>query len=218
MRLLSSVVLLFAFQSAFATLDEDWLRAVRKRDVGTIERLLGHGVDVNLSTKDGKTALMLAAQRGRADIIGALLNAGAAVDQRNTRGGTALMYAAVLGDQQTVDVLLSRGAAINLQSSNGWTALMIAAVQGYEGLVRGLLSHGADANLADIYGWTPLMRAVAENRFGVVRILLASKSVDVNARNDAGATALMIATASGYDAIVDLINRTLAERQATKQR
>ena len=85
---------------------------------------------------------------------------------------------------------------------------MIAAVKGYEELVRALLSHGADANLADIYGWTPLMRAVTENRLGVVHTLLASKSVNVNARNDAGATALHEAAEKGYFEIAQLLRIT----------
>jgi ankyrin repeat protein len=95
---------------------------------------------------------------------------------------------------------------------------MIAAVKGYKELVRALLSHGADANLADIYGWTPLMRAVAENRLGVVHILLASKSVNVNARNDSGATALHEAAEKGYFEIAQLLITNNADVQSTDRK
>ena len=197
--------LLVATSVALAALDEDWVKAVGKRDVVTIERLIGHGVDVNLSTTDGKTALMLAAQQGRTDLIRMLLDAGATINSTNTRGGTALMYAAVVGDPATVELLLARGAAMNVQSSNGWTALMIAAVKGYDELVRLLLRRGADANLRDIYGWTPLMRAAYENRLIVVRSLLASQSAKVNASNDSGATALHQAARRGHLQVVQLL-------------
>lgn len=204
-RLLSTCCLFVAASAAWASLDEDWVRAVGKRDVATIERLVKRGVDVNLSTTDGKTALMLAAQQGRIDLIRTLLDAGATINLTNTRGGTALMYAAVVGDPATVQLLLGRGASINTQSSNGWTALMIAAVKGYDELVTLLLARGADANLRDIYGWTPLMRAAYENRLTVTRALLASNKANVNAANDNGATALHLAAQRGHLHIAQML-------------
>jgi ankyrin repeat protein len=204
-RILSAFCLFAGVSAVWASLDEDWVRAVGKRDVAAIERLVKHGVDVNLSTADGKTALMLAAQQGRVDLIRALLDAGATINLTNTRGGTALMYAAVVGDPATVKLLLLRGATINTQSSNGWTALMIAAVKGYDELVRLLLARGADPNLRDIYGWTPLMRAAYENRLTVVRALLASNATKVNVSNDNGATALHQAARRGHLQIVQLL-------------
>ncbi len=212
--LICASCLLVATGTASASLNEDWVKAVGKRDIVTLERLVRQGVDVNLSTSDGKTALMLAAQEGRADLIRALLGAGATINSTNTRGGTALMYAAVVGDPTTVELLLAYGAAINVQSSNGWTALMIASVKGYDELVRLLLSRGANANLRDIYGWTPLMRAAYENRLTVVRSLLASQSIEVNTANDNGATALHQAARGGYVQIVRLLIDNGADLEA----
>ncbi len=204
-QILSAFCLLVSMSAVSASLDQDWVRAISKRDVPAIERLLKHGVDVNLSATDGKTALMLAAQQGRLDLIRTLLDAGATVDITNTRGGTALMYAAVLGDTAPIKLLLARGSAVNTQSSTGWTALMIAAVMGHDALVRLLLDQGANAGLADIYGWTPLMRATYEKRLHVVRMLLTSKSVNVNARNDNGATALHYAALRNQFEIAQLL-------------
>ena len=213
-RILSALCLFGSMSAASASLDENWVRAIGKRDVATIERLLKRSVDVNLSTADGKTALMLAAQQGRLDLMRTLLDAGATVDITNTRGGTAMMYAAVLGDTAPIKLLLARGAAVNTQSSNGWTTLMIAAVMGHDELVRLLLDHGANAGLADIYGWTPLMRATYERRLDVVRILLRSGSANVNARNDNGATALHHAALRGELEIAQLLIAKGADLQA----
>lgn len=108
-----------------------------------------------------------------------------------------MMYAAKQGDRTMVDLLLVSGADVNAASNNGWTALMLAAVKNHAGLAGQLLARGADVNAADAYGWTPLLRAVYEKRPAVVRVLLRDASIDVNARNEHGGTALHYAAALG---------------------
>ena len=177
---------------------DDWRRALGKRDLAVVERLLPQGVNVNLAAEDGKTALMLAASQARTDLIGALLTAGADVNSTNSRDGTALMYGATSGDVGTMEMLLLHGAAVNARASNGWTALMIASAKGYVDIVKLLLAAGAQPNLGDIYGWTPLLRATHENRRLVVLVLLQNQATDVNAKDDLGETALHHAAAKGY--------------------
>jgi ankyrin repeat protein len=185
---------------------DEWERAIIQRDLSTIERLISRNTQyVNQATKDGKTALMLAAGAGREDLVRALLAAGANVISVNARGGTALMYAVTRGDPKTVAVLLSHGAKINTRAENGWTAVTLAAAKGYEAIVKQLLEAGADVNAADIYGWTPLMRAVDGDRAGVVRVLLDDESVRVNASDDQGETALHHAAARGSFEIAQLL-------------
>jgi ankyrin repeat protein len=181
-----------------ADVDGQWTSAIIKHDLATIERLLGSGVDVNLATQDGKTALMLAAGDDAVSLTGALLKAGAKVNATNERGGTALMYAAVSGDPATITLLLKHGADINAKGANGWGALMIACAKGYDQVVQLLLAQGADPNAADIYGWTPLMRAVYEDRLPVVRTLLEHGSVKLDAADDHGLTALHLSAVKGY--------------------
>ena len=67
--------------------------------------------------------------------------------------------------------------------------------------VRQLLARGADPNLRDIYGWTPLMRAVYEDRARVVQALLEQSDIQLNARNDQGATALYLAAVQGNEPV-----------------
>ncbi len=185
---------------------DDWERAITRRDIPAIERLLSRDTQyVNHATRNGKTALMLAAGAGNADLVRTLLADGANVNSANVRGGTALMYAATRGDAETVAVLLSHGAKVNARAQNGWTAVTLASAKGYEAIIKKLLKAGADANVADIYGWTPLMRAVDGGRVGVVRILLQDKSVQVNARDDHGETALHHAAARGAFEITRLL-------------
>jgi ankyrin repeat protein len=215
-RLLLVAGIIFVLSAtAGAGADDEWARAITRRDLSAIERLLSRDTQyVNQATKDGKTALMLAAGAGQEKLVGALLAAGADINSANTRGGTALMYAATRGDSKTVAVLLSHGAKVNARAENGWTAVTLASAKGYELIVKQLLAAGADANVADIYGWTPLMRAVEGDRLGVVRVLLEDKSVRVNARDDQGETALHHAAARGAFEIARMLIVHHADVQA----
>ena len=64
-----------------------------------------------------------------------------------------------------------------------------------EGL-RAALASGQDINSYDGAGWTGLMRALWQGHNSVVELLLSQPSLDVNASNNYGITALHWASAS----------------------
>ena len=185
--------------------NEALARAIDDENLAALEQLVDGQADVDVRAKRGKTALMVAAKYGRADLVRRILRAGADVNVRGDYGGTALMFAALGTSLETLDVLLSAGAEVNAVGGFDWTALMIATVKGDTASVKRLLDHGAEVNRADIYGWTPLMRAAFEKRTGVVGALLRSPSLDLDARNEVGATALHLAAFSGSADIVDAL-------------
>ena len=185
--------------------NEALARAIDEEDLAALEQLVDGHANVDMRAKRGKTALMVAAKYGRADLVRRILRAGADVNARGDYGGTALMFAALGTSPVTLDVLLSAGAEVNAVGGFDWTALMIATVKGDTASVKRLLDHGAEVNRADIYGWTPLMRAAFEKRSEVVSALLGSPGLDLDARNEVGATALHLAAFSGSADIVDAL-------------
>ena len=211
--ILLAVLAVPALAQATGTSDEAFARAIDEEDLAALEALAGHHPDVGLPAKRGRTALMVAAKHGRVDLVRRLLSAGADVHARSDHGGTALMFAALGGSPKTLEVLLEAGAEVNAAGGFDWTALMIATVKGDTRSVERLLDHGAEVNRADIYGWTPLMRAAFEKRSGVVSALLGSPSLDLDARNEVGATALHLAAFSGSAEIVEaLVSRGSSTR------
>lgn len=198
-RRLAAIMLAVAAVSTYAgpIANQEFLSALEREDLDGAARLLQSDVDVNVRRSDGKTLLILAAKESDVVLVRRLIAAGANVNARTDNGGTALMFAAIRGDVHTQKALIDAGAEVNATGGFDWTALTIASVKGHIAAVRQLLASGADPNVPDIYGWTALMRAVYEEREEVVQAILEQPSVDLNAKNDQGATALHLAAVKG---------------------
>jgi len=178
---------------------QEFLSALERGDIDGAARLVASGVDVNTQRSDGKTLLILAAKESDVVLVRRLIAAGADVNATTDNGGTALMFAAIRGDLETQTALIDAGADVNAIGGFDWTALMVASVKGHVLAARQLLMSGANPNLSDIYGWTPLMRAVYEARIEVVQALMEASEIDLNVKNDQGATALHLAAAKGNE-------------------
>jgi ankyrin repeat protein len=163
-----------------------------------VKLLLSLGADVNAESKDGDTALMWAAQSPQSPILKLLLEKGAKVNARNKIGRTALLFALGAEDIRNTTDLLENGADPNiaLAAAHGTTPLIaVAAIPGPAGLalVRVLLEHGADVTPKTTdEGISALFSAAYAGRSDMVELLL-SKGANVNDKNFAGSTALMVA-------------------------
>jgi ankyrin repeat protein len=170
--------------------------------------LVKKGLDVNASSLDGVTALMIAASCGQSKMVKFLLDNGADVNFKGPLGCTALLMALERrpGQQNqsdkalliTVSTLIDHGAPdLNVRDGRGFTPLWLAMKEGEEDVVRILLDKGANVNMrAGETDYTPLMQAVATGCPSLVEVLL-EKGADVNAEKN-GVTALNIAKSSSF--------------------
>jgi len=181
--------------------NEEFKSALERGDVDGAARLVAPGVNIDTRRSDGKTLLILAAKASDVILVRRLIAAGADVNATTDNGGTALMFAAIRGNVKTQRALIDAGADVNAVGGFDWTALMVASVKGHVAAARQLLTSGADPNLRDVYGWTPLMRAVYEERDEIVQALLEQPDMELNARNDQGATALHLAAIKGNEGL-----------------
>jgi len=107
-------------------------RAAQRNDLGTAERLVRTGANVNAANRYGVTPLSLACVNGNAPMIEMLLKAGADANSTLPEGETALMTAANTGNVAALRALLAHGATVNAtESSKGQTALMWAVNKGH---------------------------------------------------------------------------------------
>jgi len=113
-----------------------FLLAAAAADVDLMHVLLDGGADPHIKSRDGSTALMMAAGVGR-------------IDQReNTQDDANAMEA--------VKLALMLGDDINAANARGRTALHGAAGIGANGLIQFLVDKGANLNAKDRRGYTPL--------------------------------------------------------------
>ena len=199
---LAAVLAVGPLAAAAGDVDKAFGAALERRDIASAVELLDAGADPNTRIGYGKTALMTAAKAGAFELAHRLVERGADLDARNDNGGTALMFAAIPGDLETMTLLVDHGADVNALAHFNWTALMVAASKGHGGGVRLLLRNGADPNVQDTYGWTPLMRAVYGNKHAAVAALLEDERLNLEARDERGATALHVAVERGRSALV----------------
>lgn len=119
--------LLRAFPGRDRQLDKAELaHAVAKGNSQIVELLLANKIDVNQTTENGTSTLMVAAAKNLKDIARLLIKAKAPINSSAKDGSTALMYAAESGSIEIVRELIANKANPNARSVNGVTALDVA--------------------------------------------------------------------------------------------
>ena len=108
------------------------MEAAFRGHIRTLTFYLDHGADVNFQDKRyGASALQVASQRGRKEVITLLLERGAKVDLEDKEGSTALMAAAYNGHTGIVEILVDAGAdavKVGIGPGSICTTRMVAGV------------------------------------------------------------------------------------------
>jgi ankyrin repeat protein len=127
--------------------------AVERDDLELADILIRSGARVGARTREGVSALQLAATNGSAALLNRLLKAGADPNEPlSAAGDTALMMAARTGTVAAVRLLLEAGANVNAKESwGGTTPLMWAASEGHADAARMLIAAGADVSARSNY-------------------------------------------------------------------
>lgn len=195
--------------------------AAQRGDLPAVNALLKSGVAVSARTTvpdPMTTALFVAIEGGRLEIVRALLAANADAGAKLTDGTTALIYALSMRQWDVARVLLEAGANVNAANKSGVTALMLAAGDNSpKGLtmVRELLAAHADVDGNFLGGDTALGIASSTGNVEVVQALLAAHSwVNVNIQQHDGKTPLMKASARGRADVVRLLLAAKADVSA----
>ncbi len=122
------------------------LQAAEAGELGSVEVLIGAGVDINSSaTEYGMTALMSAAANGHLALVSFLLQRGADINAKRHDGLDALALAVFFGHLHVVRELLSRGADLKAKNRFGTSPEVWATARGFHDIARIL----AEANMAD---------------------------------------------------------------------
>jgi len=113
------------------------------------ERLLNCGVSPDLTNGQGKSILMMAAEKGSLVLVQHLIEeAKADIQMRDSYNKTALSYAIEAGTENAdvITYLLRFKANPNTQSNDGKTPLILAVEKGYHKTAEALLYKGSNPN------------------------------------------------------------------------
>ncbi|CAG8980557.1 hypothetical protein HYALB_00002555 [Hymenoscyphus albidus] len=146
--------------------------------IALINRLVSI-VNVDEFSRNGETALAIAASRGNLDLVILLLDNGAdvnavdSVEKSQYFRRTALEAAAFEGHIKVAGVLIAKGACVNFQrSQRNESALGLAAALGRLDMVQFLINAGADLHLPLNRRYSYALKVAKENGyFGIVSIL-----------------------------------------------
>jgi ankyrin repeat protein len=133
--------------------------------------LIKKNAEINRKNRQGKTALMFAAEKGHTEIVKILVEKGAAINYRDRKRKSAADYAAISGHVDILNFLLSKGAkrpavkAVKKKESavlikSEILLLHRAASLSNLSIMKQLVEKGTDINATDSSGSTPLVLAI----------------------------------------------------------
>lgn len=116
-------------------------------DIGAVQEFLDAGVDVNMRSFDGRTALDFADEE-TTELL----------KKHGAKSGAvfSLLVASMLGDAEAVKTHLANGADVEMKDDTQDTPLHLAAMWGQLEVVQLLIDAGAEINARNKGGYTPL--------------------------------------------------------------
>jgi len=190
--------------------------AVKRKHLDIVRLLLEFGADVNSTTEQQSTALLVAmySHEPNLDLIRLLVESGADVNARDSSNDTPLHTAFRWhwDSLPAVELLLAHGSEVNTRGQQGRTPLDRALLHlaspaiNHRRLIGTLLRRGANPNpprLDEKDPGNPLCMAVRSGNVTIARMLIEA-GADVNAA-DSWATPLTCAAEKGSDQIVELL-------------
>ncbi|QHL90057.1 ankyrin repeat domain-containing protein [Sphingomonas changnyeongensis] len=148
-RLIPAVAALIIAAPAVAQFSDSYnfLKAVRDRDGGKAQELLGNNPSTLIDTRDvstGERAVHIVTRARDSSWLAFLLQKGANPNAKDGRGQTPLSIAASIGYTEGAELLILRGAQVDLPNGQGETPLILAVQRRDIAMTRLLLTEGAN--------------------------------------------------------------------------
>lgn len=185
--------------------DTDLMRAAASNDIDSIHSYIHLAKSRN---KYGRTALMLAAERGHLEAVKLL--ASHELQMKDEKGMTALMYAAIAGRDKVASYLIVTGvqlrsAETGIFSTDNHCALMYAIIHNRAECIRLLAPEETNARVPETGGETVLMWAIHKKEESFLADLADAAANCEPSSSESGQTALMLAAITGFTTAINLL-------------
>ena len=182
-----------------------------------LQTITGLGFELHALKYESAAAKLFTHHSNHWESMKAILRSGADTTIANVFGDTCIHrilyreYLSLEYDHEALQMLLDHGAPVNAMNKNHQTAYMLACHQGNIDAMCALVNAGADPNIADSWGNTGLHLVVQGGSSKHVLKEIITHGADVNAVNNEGTTALMLACETGQRGVVNVLLRTEAD-------
>ena len=175
-----------------------------------LQAIIDHGADLNATSKNNATALIIACEKRHVDAIHVLLKAGSDTNIVRKDGCACLMIAVYEHcSDEVLQAIIDHGTDVNAINKHSATALMSACVKRHVDAIHVLLKAGSDTNIADNNGNTCFMHAINADCSNEVLQALIDHGANANVMNNMNVTPLMMSRINGNG---DAINLLLSDR------
>jgi ankyrin repeat protein len=189
---------------------DEFFRAIKQDDAGTVRQLLARGFDGNTTNPAGEHGLLLAVREPSLKVLSVLIDwPKISVEARSAKDESPLMLAALQGLTEVCQQLIAKDADVN---KPGWAPLHYAATHGHLAVMSLLLEHHAYIDAGSPNGTTPLMMAAGYGTPAAVTLLVEA-GADPVLKNDQGFSALDFAERANQRDSVKILFAAIRARQ-----
>ncbi|MFK3704608.1 hypothetical protein EDF73_103327 [Raoultella sp. BIGb0138] len=191
-------------------LNAEFLFAAEHGHLTELKSCLAQGVDINVSDRQGRTAITLASLFQHYSCVTQLIAAGADINKQDQTCLNPFLLSCLNNDLTLLRLILPANPDLNRLTRFGGVGLTPACEKGHLRIVEALLTDSEiNVNHTNFVGWTPLLEAIVLNDGGatqqaIVKLLLAH-GANPQMTDKYGRTPLELAREKGFEEIAQLL-------------
>jgi len=193
-----------------STLAQDFLTAAEQGQLETLKKCLDNAVDINVTNRQGRTAIINASLNKHYECVSFLISAGADIDKQDQTCFNPFLLSCLNNDLTLLRLVLPANPNLDLLTRFGGVGITPASEKGHVEIVRELLEKTEmNVNHTNFVGWTPLLEAIVLNDGGdkqqqIVKLLL-DHGANPHMTDKYGKKPLELAKEKGYTEIAELL-------------
>lgn len=193
-----------------STLVQEFLTAAEQGQLDILKKCLDNGIDINVTNRQGRTAIINASLNKHYECVSLLINAGADIDKQDQTCFNPFLLSCLNNDLTLLRLVLPANPNLDLLTRFGGVGITPASEKGHVEIVRELLEKTEmNVNHTNFVGWTPLLEAIVLNDGGdkqqqIVKLLL-EHGANPHMTDKYGKKPLELAKEKGYAEIAALL-------------